>query len=388
LLLTLALCAVGVTVVGVPVTPTVAAAMANDADDAASDRDAGSKPLTQRDTADETSEQSPRDRMRRAAAERLLERRLAELDAGRQELAELLEAVQNAEGLTAEQAGELRRRLRAAFDARADETNEHDRPRRDAERPVRDRLAPADPDSRRAGEPGMLPDARPIEPLPGDTTGTVLDDEQRQLVLSFLAAARPMMHQRLMQARERDPDAARRVFREHGPRLLDIARQWRDDPERFALRRAVAEAQLEVMRVARDVVQHHRRQEADNASENDDDAADDERFAASLRDALRGPVRAQLEARLRLAVHDLERARRQVEEQTERLETALDQAERLVDERVDWVVDAVRALDAGELPAVEPELESLLLGPSDRRPGPLGIGDRRRPRYHRTDQRR
>jgi len=276
-----------------------------------------------------------RERVRDAVLERLIERRMQAMRDDYERLRRLRDRLDAGDELDPRERRELRRLLRPA----------------DTDQPLFDR--PRDRDSnRRPLRPGAAADAQPDAQQPDAPSDP-------ELVLGFLRQNHPTMFQRIDDARRNDPDAFDTLMRQHGPRLLRMAREFRNDPERFTLRKAMADAELrsrELLREAARRLRDHASDANDQADADADPGADPDPDPAASRDtvyrdlraALREPVRRQLEVRLRLAMHDLERAQAELERRAQELESTVARAEALVDERIEDFIATLRLMEAGD----------------------------------------
>jgi len=172
---------------------------------------------------------------------------------------------------------------------------------------------------------------RPPPPAAPDTDEEpTLSDDERELIVAFLTEHRPRLARTLRSAAEESPAEVSRFIDRHGPRMLELAREWRSSPELFALRRATAEADTEAVRAAHRVAQL---QETDRLQPNAE--AELEEARAALRHAVRRAAalrfeRAQLEIRERREQLALRQAR--LEEQRQRLNEIVEsRAAELVD---------------------------------------------------------
>jgi len=181
---------------------------------------------------------------------------------------------------------------------------------------------------------------RPRPPAATDTDDEpTLSDDDRELIRAFLNEHRPRIARTLRRAAEESPAQVSRFIDRHGPRMLELAREWRSSPEVFALRRATAEADVEAVRAAHRVAQLL---ETDQPQPNTE--AELEKARAALRQAVRRAATLRLE---RAQLEILER-REQLAQREANLDEQRQRLEEIVESRAEELVN--RANDAQQRP--------------------------------------
>ena len=184
-----------------------------------------------------------------------------------------------------------------------------------------------------------------------------LSDHDRELILVFLNEHRPRLARTLQRAAKDSPADVARFIDRHGPRVLELAREWRASPALFDARRAIAEADVAALRAAHRVaqLQHHGQQQAHSEAELDDDL-----------DALREAVRRAATLRLERTQLEIQERREQLDQREASLEEQRQRLEEIVESRAAILLES--ASNAHERPH----------DPAERRERP-GRGPRSRP---------
>ncbi len=146
--------------------------------------------------------------------------------------------------------------------------------------------------------------------------------EEREVILAFLAAERPEVHERVARMRRERPEEFERFLERHGPRLREVMREMQEHPERFRLKKRIGGLEVEARVAARVSL-----------------AAEDEQIAAQARARLRSIVEEQFSLRLELAEVELRETLEAVESRREemaRIEAARDS---MIERRIEEILE-------------------------------------------------